>query len=336
MKRIGLMGCGTVAGYGHLPALQECDRLELVSIFDPDEGRLAAAKDKFGVPNAFTDAAAFFESGLDAVTITSPAPRHIDNVRDAVRYGKHILCEKPLAMNDAEANEMIRLTGEAGLMLFTGFMRRFGPEERKIKELIEQRAVGDVRSIRMIYIWNCHGRYQIDENGKRIEQPRRAGRMLEGGPMVDCGVHDIDLARWWLGSEVVQHQAAGAWVEDYEAPDHVYVHLDHANGAHTMVEISYTYCHTAKDPVHFFSYDLIGTEGVMHFDGVQGLLEVRSSQATERFHYGSAKNFVGMYTEFAHAIETGQPGNMPTAQDGLIATRIARTATEHIIANRPR
>jgi len=297
MKRIGLMGCGTVAGYGHLPALQECDRLELVSIFDPDEGRLVAAKDKFGVPNAFMDAAAFFESGLDAVTITSPAPRHIDNVRDAVRYGKHILCEKPLAMNDA---------------------------------------VGDVRSIRMIYIWNCHGRYQIDENGKRIEQPRRAGRMLEGGPMVDCGVHDIDLARWWLGSEVIRQQGAGAWVEDYEAPDHVYVHLDHANGAHTMVEISYTYCHTAKEPVHFFSYDLIGTDGVIRFDGLNGLLEVRSAEGTERFHYGSAKNFVGMYTEFAHALETGQPGNMPTAQDGLIATRIARTATEHIIANRPR
>lgn len=331
VKRIGLMGCGTVAGYGHLPALCGCGSLELVSIFDPDEDRLAGAKTKFSVPNAFTDVDAFLESGIEAVTIASPAPCHIQNVRDAVRHGKHILCEKPLAMNEPEAEEMIALTSEAGLMLFTGFMRRFGPEERKIKELVEQAAVGEVRSLRMIYIWNCHGRYEIDESGNRIEQRRRAGRMLEGGPMVDCGVHDIDLARWWLGSEVVRQQGVGIWVEDYEAPDHMYLHLDHENGAHTVVELSYTYCHTAKDPVYLLSYDLIGTGGVVRYDGVDKVLEVRSAEGTQSFSFPGGKNFLGMYDEFARALETGDPGNMPTALDGLIATRIARTATEDAI-----
>ena len=332
MKRIGLMGCGTVAGYGHLPALGETPELELVSLFDVDEGRVKAAQKRFGTPNAFTDVDAFFESGIDCVTITSPAPCHVQNVRDAVRHGKPILCEKPLAMNEAEAQEMIALTDAAGLMLFTGFMRRFGPASLKIKELVDSGAVGEVRSIRLIYIWNCHGRYELDENGRRIEQRRRAGRMIEGGPMVDCGTHDIDLARWWLGSEVVGQQAAGAWLEDYDAPDHMYLHLDHENGAHTMVEISYSYCHTALEPVYRFSYDLIGTEGVIHFDGPSNVLEVRSSTETTSFRFEDGKNFAGMYAAYARALETGDPGPMPRAIDGLIATRIARTATESLVA----
>src|ERR1041385_3016234 len=95
--RVGLMGCGTVAMYGHLPALASEQGLELTAVFDPDSTRLKAAQDKFAVPNAFTDAESFFKSGLDAIVVTSPAGVHPQNVRDAARHGKHVLCEKPLA-----------------------------------------------------------------------------------------------------------------------------------------------------------------------------------------------------------------------------------------------
>ena len=334
MKRIGLMGCGKVAGYGHLPALHESTEWDLTAIFDPNEKSLRAAQERFGVPNAFTDSEAFFTSGIDAVTITSPAPCHLQNVRDAVRHRKPILCEKPLAMTEAEAEEMIALAKGAGLMLFTGFTYRFDPEAQRIKELLAQHAVGEVLSLRLIYLWNCHGRYQVDESGNHIEQPRRVGRMLEGGPMVDCGVHQVDLARWWLGSEVIAQQAAGAWLEDYEAPDHLYLHLDHACGAHTMVEISYSYCHTATEPVHFYSYDLIGTHGVIRYDGNLGTLSVRSDRATETVDIPNAKNFRGLYASFARAVKSGLPGDMPTAEDGLAAIRITRKATEEAIERR--
>ena len=80
MKRIGLMGCGVVAGYGHLPTLRDSEDLELHAIYDPDETRLRAAKNKFDVPHAFTNVDAFFQSGIDAVGITSPVPFHFENV----------------------------------------------------------------------------------------------------------------------------------------------------------------------------------------------------------------------------------------------------------------
>jgi len=241
-----------------------------------------------------------------------------------------------LAMDEDEAAEMIALTKEARLPLFTGFMYRFGPEALKIKELIEQNAIGEVRSLRLVYIWNCHGRYETDENGNRIEQRRREGRMLEGGPLVDCGVHDIDLARWWTGSEVVRQHSSAAWVQDYEAPDHVWLHMDHANGAHTMTELSYTYCHTSKEPVYRYIYDIIGTEGVIRYDGPANTLELRSSEKTETYPLARGKNFLGMYEQFARCLETGAAGTLATAEDGLIATRIARKATDDAIAGRLR
>lgn len=334
MKRVGLMGCGVVAGYGHLPALKANPDLDLVSIFEPDAGRLAAAKEKFGVPNAFADSEAFFESGLDAVVVTSPAPCHKANVLDAARHGLHVLCEKPIAMDEDEAEEMIAAMDAAGCMLFTGFTYRFAPLNSRIRDLVAQGVIGDVLSLRLIYIWNCHGRYEIDESGNRIEQRRREGRMLEGGPMVDCGAHQIDLSRWWLKSDIADYRGEGAWVQDYEAPDHVYVHMDHENGAHTMVEISYSYCHTAKEPIHIYQYDLIGTEGIIRHNSLEKVFEVRSSSGTQDIPYEEGKNFTGMYAAYARALETGDPGDLASARDGLIATRIARTATEQAIARK--
>jgi len=334
MKRIGLMGCGKVAGYGHLPALNESEHWDLVSVFDPNPERLAQAQERFNVPQAFTDSDAFFESGLDAVAITSPAPCHKENVLAAARFGKPVLCEKPLAMDEAEVAEMIAVMEKAGLPFYAGFTYRFGADAQRIKRLVDERVVGDVLSLRLIYIWNCHGKYVTDEEGNRIEQPRRRDRMYEGGPLVDCGVHQIDLSRWWLGSEIVRYQSAGAWLEDYEAPDHVYLHMDHANGAHTMIEISYAYCHTAKESIFLYSYDLIGTEGVIRYDMREETIEVRSVEGTTSYPITHGKNFPGMYTAFAMALDTGQPHGLASPEDGLIATRIARTATNDAIRQR--
>jgi predicted dehydrogenase len=333
-KRIGLMGCGTVAGYGHLPALDQCPDLELYSLYDPDEDNLRRQQERFGISNAFTEVDQFFASGIDAVSITSPAPCHLQNVIDAAKHGKHVLCEKPLAMTEEESQKMIDTAARADIMLFTAFVARFNPVSKQIRTLVREGAIGEVRSLRMIYIWNCHGMYEAGPDGQKIIQARRAGRMLEGGPMVDCGVHDIDLARWWLGSEVASWTGTGAWVENYEAPDHLYLHMDHENGAHTMVEISYTYCHTAADPIHHFIYNLIGTEGVIRHEAENDLLEVRNSAGTQQLECTGVKNFDDMYAAFARALERGSSDEMPTGEDGLAATRIARTATEEAIARR--
>ncbi len=334
MKRIGLVGCGAVANYGHLPAISETDGLELHALLDPDEQNLKAAQQRFQVPYAFTDPQAFYSSGIDAVVITSPAPCHFQNVLDAIRCGKPILCEKPLAMTEEEGNTMIAAAEAAGIPLFLGFTYRFSLAAQQIKALIRQKAIGDVRAVRLIYIWNLHGKYEIAPDGQRIPNPRREARMEEGGPMVDCGVHQIDLARWWLEDEIIRVSPVGIWVDNYEAPDHMVLHLDHEHHAHTLIEISYSYCHTAQDPISHFTYQIVGTEGLIRYDRELALFEVRSNAGTQFLPFSPEKNFAGMYEAFARALETGERGDLPTGRDGLIVTSIARRATDQVINDR--
>lgn len=332
MKKIGLMGCGVVADYGHIHAIRQTEGLHIEAVYDPNWERALALQKKYGIPHAFQDRELFFGADMDAVVITSPAPAHVQNVLDAARHGKDVLCEKPLAMNDAEAETMIAAMHDAGKMLCVGFCYRFSPVALTIKRLIEERAVGDIRALRLIYLWDLHGEYVLDSNGHRVLNTRRVGRMEEGGPMVDCGVHQIDLARWWLGSDVVRHHGHGAWVEDFDAPDHAWLHLDHANGTHTMVEMSFAYGHTVRDPYSLFTYELIGTDGLIRYDRNGWYLESRSSHGTTVLPGADEKNFALMHAEFARALETGHPGNLPTGEDGLRASQIARQSTDALIA----
>lgn len=328
------MGCGDVASFGHLPALTATPGLELAALYDPDATRAQSLARKFGNPPTFTVQSEFFDCDLDAVVVTSPAWAHRENVLEAAERGIHVLCEKPIAMDDSDAEEMIQAMKDAGKHLFVGFVYRFSPVAKQIRQWVREGVVGQIRSLRLIYIWDLHGRYAPGPDGNWIESPRWRGRMLEGGPMVDCGVHQVDLARWWLGSDVVRYEASGAWVADYEAPDHVYLHLDHASGAHTMVEVSFTFGHTAHDPMPLFTYQLIGDGGILRYDRDGYILEARTGQGVVRVPGASEKNFSGMYAEFENALRTGDVGDMPTAEDGLAATRIARHATESVMARR--
>lgn len=339
MIRLGLMGCGTVAGYGHLPAIRRTPGLHLAALFDPDAGRLREAAARFGVPreHAFIDATAFFRSDLDAVVVTSPAPAHPANVRLAAEHGAHVLCEKPLALSESDARAMIDRMASAGRMLFVAFVYRFGPCAAEIRRLVSEGAIGRLRSMRLIYNWNCHGKCHIGPDGAPIENARRAGRMREGGPMIDCGVHLLDLAHWWTGSEVVRHAGFGAWVDEegrYDAPDHVWAHLDHADGTHAAVEVSYSYCHTVAKPRAEFVYELIGTEGVIRYDREARRFELRAAAGTRRMPFHEEKGFDGMYAEFEGALRAGDPGNMPTGADGLEATRLARAVTDEAMRRR--
>jgi predicted dehydrogenase len=333
MIRLGVIGCGVVASYGHLPAIKATPGLELHAVMDTDWAQALSAQKRFGAPHAFTDIDAFFASGLDAVVICSPAPVHYRNIMQCARFAKPALCEKPLAMSEAEAAEMIDTMRAAGLPLYVGFTYRFSPVALDIQRLVKEGAIGQPRSLRLLYVWDCHGKY--NERGKPESglYDRRVGRMLEGGPMVDCGVHQIDLARWWTGSEVARVGGRGAWVETegYAAPDHLWLHMDHQSGAHTTVEISFTYGHTAIEPRCEFEYELIGTDGLIRYNRQGRYFECVTRTGVQYLNWTEEKNFEGMYREFERALRTGIPGDMPTAADGLAATRLARLATEDAI-----
>ena len=333
MARIGLMGCGSVADFGHLPAIRSTPSLETVALFDPILGRAQSYSEKFG-GKPFTDEAAFFGEGLDAVVIASPLLTHHDNVMLCSEHGVHVLCEKPIATNEDEAADMIAVMEDAGKGFFVGMVYRFSPTALQMKHWIEEGVVGKVRHIRMIYLWNLHGQWVQDEAGKWIESPMWRGRMLEGGPLVDCGVHQIDLIRWMTGLEYKSWDGFGSWVSDYEAPDYVVAQLQLENGVTASVEVSFTYGHTAKEPRSVFTYEVIGTGGVARFDRDGYILEVRDGAGVRLGHGAGEKNFEGMYAQFAQFLVSGKTGDLASPQDALIATEIAVDCTDRAIQRR--
>jgi predicted dehydrogenase len=329
------MGCGNVAGYGHLPAIRDEPNLALHALFDPDPAAVGEMARRYHVPGerACVTEQAFFDTGVEAVLISSPAPVHEANVDAAAGRGLPILCEKPLAMNDAQGRRMIQTCRDAGVPLYIAFCYRFSPAALRIKQLIEEGAIGELRSLRLIYVWDCHGKFDHRDPEQGIAQHRH-GRMLEGGPMVDCGTHQIDLAQWWTASPVERVTGHGAWADEYDAPDHTWAHLTHANGAHTCVEISYSYGHTAQQPESVFQYELIGTQGVIHYDRNRHRFTLRNHAGTFEQTFHDEKGFEPMHAAFARALETGEPGNLPLAEQGLRVTDIAIEATRQAIESR--
>ncbi len=335
--RVGVLGCGVVADYGHVPSINGCAGLKMHTVFDPDLARAQDLARRQHVPNAVGTLEDFFATDPQAVVIASPAPTHRANVEACAAKGLPILCEKPLAMDEAEAASMKQTCDDAGVPLFCGFCYRFSPAAMQIRNFVKERTIGDVRSLRLIYNWDCHGKYMQDADGKWVIDPRRHERMLEGGPMFDCGTHQIDLARWWLGDEVVKATGHGAWVEteDYEAPDHAWLHMDFAGGAHACVEMSYTYGHTTRDKFSEFVYELIGTGGMIRYSRNDSFFELRTHERTERLPYHHEKDFPGMYDHFSRYLHHGEAGDLCTAEDAIRVTQLAREATRSAVEHRP-
>ena len=346
--RIGLIGCGTVASYGHLPAIRDTPALALHAVFDVDAERVERVGRAFEAPHRTIDLDAFFDSGIAAVAITSPAPAHHANVLAAAERGLPILCEKPLAMTRDEADDMLAATNAAGVCLAVGFCYRFSPAAREIHALLRAGAIGEPRTLRLIYNWDCGGVYphadpETDPDLWAVDR-RRHGRMLEGGPMVDCGTHQIDLARWWLGRDATLAAGHGSWADaaGYDAPDHVWVHLDHpasptAAPAHTVVEMSFSYGHTVRkaDRLSDFRYELIGTEGLIRYDRAARLFERRDGSGTHRLEWHDEKHFGGMYAAFAEAVRTGEPGDLLClAPDAMRVSELALQGTRDAMARR--
>ena len=330
------MGCGTIAQGRHIPAIFETEGLLLHAVCEPDPGRRARAREDLGVEHVFAEPEPFFESGIDAVSVVSPAPFHRENVLGAARHRLPVLCEKPLSTDREGALAMIAAMEEAGVPFFTAFCYRFSPAALAIRDLVREGAVGEVRSVRLVYLWGAFGKHAPGPDGRPVLRTMRHGRMLEGGPLVDCGTHQIDLARFWLCSDVVRVAGFGAWLDDeYEAPGHVWAHLDHASGAHTTVEVSYAYHHTTARPRSEFLYELIGTDGVIRYERGRRTFTVDDARGSRVLPFSREKNFHGMYAELRDFLESGSTRLLATAREGLRATEIALEANADAIRRRP-
>ena len=189
--KIGIIGTGNISAQ-HAAAYLGDERCELYALCDIDEELLAAKGKQYGIGRLYTDCNEMLAAlpELDAVSVCTWNAAHAPCTIAALDAGKHVFCEKPMAMNTAEAEEMRAHAKRAGKLLGLGFVRRFGRDADLARALVEEGKLG-----RIYYAKAAYTRRNGSPGGW-FEDKARSG----GGPLIDLGVHVIDLVRYIAGN----------------------------------------------------------------------------------------------------------------------------------------
>jgi predicted dehydrogenase len=194
MKRLrwGILGCAAIADRAVIPAIQASETGELVGIASRSEGKAKEKAEQFAIPKHYDSYEALLaDADIDAVYIPLPNHLHLEWTLAAAKAGKHILCEKPLALNAEEAQRMVDYCKEAGVHLAEAFMYRHHPRIARVKEIIASGEIGELRAIRGVFTYN----------GAESKGDIRQVKAWGGGGLYDVGVYPLSAARWITGAE---------------------------------------------------------------------------------------------------------------------------------------
>lgn len=316
-----------IIGYGRMGQLYaqtirtQVPEARLLAVVEAaDEARAKAAAD-LAPPHLFADAeAALALPDLDAVVIAAPTSAHAKLVIAAAAAGKAIFCEKPLALTLADTHAALDAVRRAGVPLQVGFMRRFDPAYQHAQALIAAGQIGTPVTFKSV------GRDPF------CPRPAYADPALSGGLIIDMGIHDFDLARWMVGSEVTRVSAEGALLvcQDLAAVgdiDNATINLRFASGALGNVEVSRN---------AFYGYDIrtevLGSEGAVlvgRHQHLPVLLLNRAGAHTDVAPYLAERFGPAYQAQLQHFVQAVRAGNPPAVggEDALAAFSIGLAAT---------
>jgi len=189
--RWGILSTANIGVRKVIPATQKAERCEVVAIASRDGERAARTAAELGIPRAHEGYEALLsDPEVDAVYIPLPNSEHAAWTIAAARAGKHVLCEKPLAMTAAEAEEMVRACSNEGVLLMEAFMYRLHPSWEAVRDLVASGRIGRVRAIQSWFS------FYNDDPGNIRNVPE-----LGGGALYDIGCYCINLSRMLFGGE---------------------------------------------------------------------------------------------------------------------------------------
>ncbi len=194
--KVGLIGAGAVALLRHLPAYQSCQeagKAELVAVADPVEANARRAAERFGVPRVFADYRDLLALPLDAVSVCTPNASHEPIALAALDAGKHVLCEKPLALDYAGARRMHERAERGGLKTAVNFRYRWVPAAGFVRDLIRGGELGEIYHVYANYF---NGTLHDPATPLRWRQTRAESG---SGALGDLASHLVDLCRFWIG-----------------------------------------------------------------------------------------------------------------------------------------
>lgn len=190
--RWGILGTSNFARNKILPALQHCQNAEVSAIASRSLARAQAVAEQFGIAKPYGNYEDLLaDSDIDVVYIPLPNHLHVSWSIRALEAGKHVLCEKPVALSSAEARQLLDAAGRyPHLKVMEAFMYRFHPQWQHAKKLVLEGDIGELRTIHSFFSY-------FNTDGENIRNQPEAG----GGGLMDIGCYNISLARFIFGTE---------------------------------------------------------------------------------------------------------------------------------------
>jgi len=192
--KIGIVGCGGIANNKHLPAIKKNGNFEIIAFCDVVKERAEEAKIKYGTENSrvYTDYTELLEEKeINAVYVLTPNKSHAGISIAAMKAGKNVMCEKPMAKTYAEAKLMLDTVNETGKLLTIGYQNRYRQDSKYLKRACENGDLGD------IYYARAHAvrRRAVPTWGVFLNEEEQGG-----GPLIDIGTHALDLTLWMMNN----------------------------------------------------------------------------------------------------------------------------------------
>ncbi len=348
--RVGIIGTGGIsnahmAGYKALP-----EEVEVVAVCDINEPKVIAYAEKYGVSAWYTDYNEMLaKENLDCVSVTTWNSAHMPATVAALNAGVNVICEKPMAMNAGEAELMLDAARKNGKLLQIGFVRRFGGDARAAKRYIDAGALGEIYYGKAQYLRRrgCPGGWFGDK------------AYSGGGPLIDLGVHVMDLVRYLGGCPkpisafgatfnnlTATRDEAGekAWVTTtdskgfkFDVEDFTSAMIRFDNGLIMTVEASFN-LNIKHD---YGAVELFGTKSALHIDPFEVYSDVDAEypelKPEEPTMFEFSKAFNAEIAAFIDSVKNGTPCKAP-AEDGVALMKIidaiyksAETGREAII-----
>lgn len=330
--RAAIIGAGGIAEShykGYLAA-----GVEVVALCDPDAATLARRQAEWHVPRGYEDMTQLFHGGgFEVVSIAAPTAVHHPATLAAAAAGVHVLVEKPIALNLANADEMIAACHAAGVVLMVNHQLRSSGPAAKARDLISEGAIGQVTHVRL--------RQAHDWGGLTSVRPTFALRTTSGGgTLLDNGCHLADLARFF-GGDVEQVFARVATLKfAIEVEDTAHISMLYQGGALGVIETAWTATGWEEG---FWVY---GTEGALESTNRYGPPSLRHAYRVSPgaswdrtdltdYQFSGADNHVRHVLAFIAAVR-GLGPVVCSGEDGREAVRLILTAYESAAANAPR
>ncbi|MFD0710710.1 Gfo/Idh/MocA family protein [Paenibacillus sp. GCM10027626] len=334
--KIGVIGAGSISE-AHLNAYKGNNEVEIFAICDLNKERAEAAAKKYGASHVYTDYNELLANPeIVAVSICTWNNTHAPISKAAVQAGKHVLVEKPLCRTVEEALDLQEAVRASGKILQVGFVRRYDPNAQMLNKFIQNGDVGE------IYYAKASSIRRLGNPGGWFSDVERSG----GGPLIDIGVHVIDLCWYLMGRPKVKSVSGNTYKKlgnrnhienlsfykaaDYNAELNTVEDMTNAlirfeNGSSIMVDVSFT-LHAKKDEA---MVKLFGTKGGLEVDPAisiitekyNTILNIDPQVDAQGFDF--ARAFQGEIDHFVNCIKTGSEPISPV-EDGVEIMKILR------------